>query len=173
VGTTIIVDACTIITFGNVGRLDVVDGLRAHRVVTGIRSRDEVRRDPAKQQVLDSISAGRIIVEQIDLTSSAEQDSLRDFDARPAFRNRGDAEVLALAERRGYVVASDDGAVSRIVRDRFGQDRLAGALDLLVWAVRENRIELQDAKALLATLDLGPQVLLRLQKAGKALDDLL
>jgi hypothetical protein len=80
---------------------------------------------------------------------------------------------LALAERRGYIVVSDDGAVSRVARDRFGQERIAGALDLLVWAVRENRIELQDAKTILTTLDLGQQLSMRLQKAGKTFDDLL
>ena len=47
----------------------------------------------------------------IDLGDAVEQEVLQRYDALIPFRSRGDAEVLALAKARGYIVESDDQAV--------------------------------------------------------------
>lgn len=169
----IVLDACTIISFGNAGRLDLIDGLQLDSVCVSARARVEVVRDPARVAMEASIAAGRLSVVSIDLENPAEQDALRDFDARPAFRGRGDAEVLALAACRGYTVASDERAVRAVVRERWGNQRLAGTADFIVWAVREGRIEVAEAECALAQLDSGGAVLAELRRLGRTLRDFI
>jgi predicted nucleic acid-binding protein len=169
----IVLDACMIISFGNAGRLDLIAGLRLDSVCVSARARAEVVRDPARAAMEASIAAGRLSVISIDLDNAAEQDALRDFDARPAFRGRGDAEVLALAACRGYIVASDERAMRSVVREQWGAQRLAGTADFVVWAVREGRIEIGEAEYVLAQLDSGAAVLSALERQGRTLGDFI
>jgi hypothetical protein len=107
-----------------------------------------------------------IAVEAVDLAVGAEQEALARFDARPAFRNRGEAEVLALAATRGYIVGSDEVAVRRAALSEFGVSRLAGTLDFLKWAVVEGRATALQAEILLKGLDVGPGILRELARRG-------
>lgn len=165
-------DACLVITFGGAGRLDLIAG-GERRVVIAARAGEEVVRPPARPRLEEALDAGAIEVESIDLDVADEQDALARYDADPAFRDRGDAEVLALAATRGYTVGSDDRAIGRRVRTDLGPDRIAGTLDVIVWAVRDERISLSDAHAFLENCDVGPALLRRLTVAGVDLEDLI
>jgi hypothetical protein len=168
-----IFDACIGITFGNVARLNLVTGLRSGRVVIGRRALMEITRAPARDAVHAAVDAGEILIEAIDLRDAREQAALAKFDARRAFQGRGDAEVLALAACRGYIVASDERAIQRTAWQEFGKQRVAGTLDILIWAVREERLTLHEAEELLEVLDSGPGVGARLASRGATLEDLI
>lgn len=120
-----------------------------------------------------SIASGRLCVESIDVEDPAEQEALRAYDARPAFRGRGDAEVLALAACRAYIVASDERAIRATVLAEWGPNRLAGTADFIVWAVREGRLAAGDAEEVLSQLDSGARVLAQLKREGRTVRDLL
>lgn len=120
-----------------------------------------------------SIAAGRLCVESIDVENPAEQEALQAYDARPAFRGRGDAEVLALAASRGYIIASDERAIRATVLAEWGPNRLAGTADFIVWAVREGRLGAGDAEEVLSQLDSGTRVLAQLKREGRTVRDLL
>jgi hypothetical protein len=169
----IILDACMIIAFGNAGRFDLIDGLQLDSVCVGTRARGEVVRDPARAIMGASIAAGHLRVVEIDLENSSEQDALRRYDARPAFRDRGDAEVLALAECRGYIAGSDERAIRSVVVANLGPTRVAGTLDFFRWAVAEGRLSLADAAQVLGQLDSGVQILAQITARGQQLHDLL
>lgn len=169
----IVLDACTIIAFGNAGRLDLIDGLLAHRVAVSTRVRGEVVRDPARAQMEASIAAGRLATVTIDLENPAESEALARFDAKPAFRNRGDAEVLALAACRGHLVGSDERAIRSAVVADHGLSRIAGTLDFIRWAIAEGRLALTEAEPVLAGLDSGAQILSHIAARGQRLADLL
>jgi predicted nucleic acid-binding protein len=168
----VISDACFLITFGNAGALGVVTSLQAHRVLVSARSLGEVTKPPARAALDAALAAGTIVVERIDFDKPAEQDALVRFDARMAFRNRGDAEVLALAVSRGYIVASDDRAVRSAAVAEIGGKRLAGTVDFLKWAVSEGRMTKAGAVALLRTLDVGPGIIAQVVARGQVPDDL-
>lgn len=167
---TVVIDACLAITFGNASALRVLSGLRVHRVVIAERAVAEVTRPPAQTELSQEIGHGTIVVEAIDVFDAGEQAALVRFDAMAQFRNRGDAQVLALAATRGYVVGSDDVAVRRTAFAEFGAARLAGTLDFLKWAVVEGRIATSDALTLLPTLDVGPNIIRRLTRRGRTLE---
>ncbi len=169
----IVLDACTIISFGNVGRLHIVDTLQRDSVCVGVKVRSEVLREPARAAMEASIAGGSLAVVHVDLENPVEQEAWQKFDSRPAFRGRGEAEVLALAETRGYIVASDERAVRLVVRERMGELRLAGTADFIVWAVREGRLSVAEAHAVLTELDSGVAVLTHLSRQGSTLRDLI
>lgn len=169
----IILDACTIISFGNVGRLEIIDAIESDGVCVGAKARAEVLRDPARAAMEASIAGGRLTVVSVDPENPAEQEAWRMFDDRPAFRGRGEAEVLALAATRGYVVASDERAVRTAVREQLGAAQLAGTADFIVWAVREARLSIAEAETALTQLDSGAAVLAQLQRQGLTLRDLV
>jgi predicted nucleic acid-binding protein len=169
----LILDACIGITFGNAGRIDLLTGLQTAQVVIGRRALSEIRKPPARDALRAAVDAGGILVKTIDLSDVREQAALARFDARRAFQGRGDAEVLALAACRGYIVASDERAIQRTALQEFGKQRVAGTLDILIWAVREERLTIDGADALLKVLDSGPGVAARLASRGATLEDLI
>src|SRR5438445_789323 len=146
--------------------------LRAHRVLVSARSLAEVTKPPARTALDTALASGAIAVESINVEDPAEQGALARFDARIAFRNRGDAEVLALTVSRGYIVASDDRAVRSAAIAEVGATRLAGTVDFLKWAVSEGRLEKAAAIALLGTLDVGAGIIRQVAARGLVLDDL-
>ena len=81
--------------------------------------------------------------------------------------------MLAIAVARGYLVASDESAVRKAARDELGQQRVAGSLDLLKWAVQENRLKVGEAVRILPELDRGPAVMAMLQRRGEDVAKLL
>jgi len=171
-GRTLVVDACLVITFGGTGQLDLVSG-GDHRVVIGKRASAEVIHAPARPQLDAALENGSIDLESVDLDREAEQEALARYDSFVAFRNRGDAEVIALAATRGYIVGSDDAAVRRRVRADLGPERIAGTLDVVVWAIRDGRLSLAGADAFLTKCDVGPHLLRTMEASGTSLEDLI
>jgi predicted nucleic acid-binding protein len=59
---------------------------------------------------------------------------------------RGEASCLALAEHRGFLVASDEkGAFLRLARERLGQGRVVTTPDLLLMAIRVGVLPVEQA----------------------------
>lgn len=168
----LVLDACLAITFGQQKRLKLITD-SSRRIVIGARAREEVERPPARTELDEALREGEVEVESIDLDEPDEQDALARYDAMPAFRDRGDAEVIALAVTRGYIVGSDDQAIRRHVREDLGPTRIAGTLDVVVWAVRDGRMTLDDAMAFLRACDVGPALLVALDAQGRSLEELV
>lgn len=169
----LILDACLLITFGNVGRLSLITELRDRALLTTDRVRNEVLLPPASTALADAIRRGSIGTVAINLDVEQELTALATFDAMPGFRGRGEGEVLALAEVHGYVVGSDEIAVRRTAAMRFGAGRVATSLDILVYAMREGRLDLLEADALLDELDVGPGIRRTLTARGVTLAQLV
>jgi predicted nucleic acid-binding protein len=170
---TLLLDACLAITFGTADRLALLTELQRYRVAIPPHALGEVRRPPASDRLRQAIQEGHISVESLNLDLVEERDALAQFDARPAFRGRGEAEVLALAQIRGYLVGSDERAVASVVREEFGAGRIAGTLDILIWAVREQRLGAAEAEHLLRHLDTGLGILKALKRSGTRLQHLI
>lgn len=170
---TLLLDACLAITFANVDRLDLLTDLRRHRVAIGPLALAEVRKPPAKHRLHQAVRSRQIVVEALDLDLVHERHALADFDSRPAFRGRGEAEVLAIAQSRGYLVGSDERAVAAVAREELGASRVAGTLDVLVWAVREKRLASAEAERLIGQLDTGIGIQKMLRRTATGFHDLL
>jgi len=170
---TLVLDACMAITFGNAGALDFITDSSRYRVTIASRAVGEVVRPPACDALEKALVEGQIETISIDLSVSEEQEALVRFDARPAFRGRGDAEVLALALARDCAVCSDERAIQHVIRESLGPEYILSTLDMIVFAMREDRITVTDAERLLERLDVGPACLRRLEAEGRTLPDLI
>jgi predicted nucleic acid-binding protein len=168
-----VLDACLIITFGSVERLELLIEAPVGRVIVAARAFAEVKRPPARDLLRTAVSEDRIHREAIDLERQAEQEAFARFNGRPAFRNRGEAEVLALALTRNYIVGSDERPVQTAAIQELGRQRVAGSLDILIWALRDRRLSLAEAEALVDELDSGDGIRRLLGTNGKRLRDLL
>jgi predicted nucleic acid-binding protein len=151
----------------------VESSVAVDQVLTTLRVVREVTRPPAVTALQRAIEDGSVGTTSIDMTLPAEQDALVRFDRVPAFRGRGDAEVLAVAVERGYLICSDDPAVRRSATAELGRGRVAGSLDILVWAVSEKRLSVQDAEQLFHRLDVAPGLESAMKKRGVSLAELL
>lgn len=169
---TLVLDACLVITFGNADALELVTGIEGYEVVIASRAIGEVRRPPASRSLRAALEERRIRSTAIDLSVAGEQDALARFDAMPAFRGRGDAEVLALAVSRGYAVGTDERAIRRVVKAELTPRHLVSTLDVLVLAVRQGRMSARKAVRLLERIDVGPAYAKRMKDAGLAFEDL-
>lgn len=169
----VLFDACQAITFASVSRLDLILDLQRHAVAIGGRASEEVLRDPARTAVRAAIDRGLLPVERVDLVDSGEAAALLRYDSMPAFQGRGDAEILAIAQRRSRVVGSDDQAVLREAGRSPGIPGIATSLDWIVWAIREDRIRLKEADRLIDRLDVGQGLRKRLTRAKRRLGDLV
>jgi hypothetical protein len=161
------------ITFGSAGHLQLVLDAELVSPAIGARAMREVAREPARTAVHEAVKAGRLQIQAIDLTKGDEVKALARFDADPAFRGRGDAEVLALAEQRGYLVGTDDRAIRTAAMKAIGAARLVSTLDVLVWARRQSRLSAAQAKKILRQLDIGSEIERQLQRAGIGIEDLV
>lgn len=171
--STIIIDACLAITHGNARALDLVIDLRCHDVTIAQRAMKEVTRQAARDELESAVGQAKLRVESIIPEVPGDQEALARFDSSPRFRGRGDAEVLALAAARGWIVGSDDVAVRRVAVEAFGPGRVAGTLDFLRWAVSEGRLTLREGVERLQGLDVGPGLLRRLQRQRMSVEEVL
>lgn len=166
-------DSCLLITLGNAGELGLVLANPRLTVLVGSRALGEVVRPPASDALTGAVANGTLGMEAVDLDNAAEAGELARFDAMPAFRGRADAEVLALANCRGGCVGSDDRAVRHVAAGLLGATRVVGTLDILVWSLRDGRLDVAEAEALLDRLDVGAGIRARLAAAGRTLADLV
>lgn len=169
----LVLDACLVITFGSTERLDLLIDAPVERVVVAARVFAEVTRPPSRDLLEAAVNDSRIQIEAIDLDRRTEQEAFARFNARPAFRDRGEAEVLALAVARNYIVGSDERPVRTATIQELGLQRIAGSLDVLIWAIRDGRLSLVEAEALVNHLDSGEGIQRLLRVHGTRLSELL
>lgn len=172
-GKTLVLDACTTLTFAKVNRLDLIIDLEGFRVAIAARAHAEVKREPAVSVLARAVRLARIAVESVDLGVPREAAALALFDSMTAFRGRGEAEVLALAIERGYVIATDEPAVRDALRARAPQAPFMTSTHVLKQAVAERRLTHDDAVALFNTLDVAHGTRALLRKLGYSIEDLL
>ena len=163
---TLVLDACTVITFARAGRLDVLTRAYGYRVVMAGRAHAEVRKPPSSTALAAEVEAGLVVVESVDLGDAAEAAALARYDGRPAFRGRGEAEVLTLAAARGYLIVSDENPVLMAALTDLGPGRALTSGAMLKLAVGQGRLSAAEAEALLPSLDVAPIIQSALTRLG-------
>ena len=147
--TTVAVDASVLINLIQAGRLDLLSAIRRWVFLVPDQAAEEVSY-PEHAAVLDqALQAGDLHVESI--TDLMEMACFADLRSR---MGRGEAACLAMAEQRGWTVASDDRgrAFLRIVRERIGEERLIDTAEIVRAAHQEKVISRGEADGLLQSL---------------------
>jgi predicted nucleic acid-binding protein len=148
-GRTVVVDANIIINLIHIGRLSLLTSIPGYDFVLPVDVGAEIRQPEQRSELDGAVSTGTLRVESItdfkDLTQLAE---LR------TFLGRGEAACLVLAERHGWVIASDERRrFRREVIARIGQGRLVTTPGLLVLAIRAGALTVDEADVAKAVLE--------------------
>ena len=138
-------DACFLINFLAVDRMDVLASLASFRFHCPREVAGEVVRPLQAERLARAIADGIVVDEEIfDLTEiSIIADLLREQ------LGRGESACLALAQSRGWLLASDErGRFRRQATERIGVDRLMTTRDALARAVVLGTISGSEARAI-------------------------
>ena len=164
--TTLVLDACTTITFARVKRLDIVAGIPGIRVVIAARALAEVKKQPAKDMIAKAIRNNLIAVASISLEDPAEAAALATYDGDHRFRETGEAEVLALAVARRYVGGSDEHIVREAAEAALGKGYALQTVNLMKIAVVDGRLTVDEAVSVFESMDVAPTYMRALARLG-------
>jgi predicted nucleic acid-binding protein len=148
-----VVDASLLISLGKAGRLGLLlDATELELFVTPT-VRAQLQSNDTRGPVEERIVAGRIQVLHLSSDDEAELNALAEWSE---LVDEGEAECIAVAVTRGWLVGLEDRAAQRAIRRRGGGPRWVGCADLLVLAVRARRLTVEEADAVLRSLDVYP-----------------
>jgi hypothetical protein len=145
-----VADASLLLSLGEATALHLLwedPGLTWH--VTPI-ARGEVRRDPTRSELSRAILAGRLAATELDADSEEE---LRLFAHWSDVVDAGEAEAIAVALARGWVVGLEDLFAQRRVTREAGKVHWLNAAGLLLRATLAGRMSIADADAVFVRLD--------------------
>lgn len=143
-------DACFLINFLAVDQLSVLSSLAdEYRFVAPLEVVNEVRRPAERNRLEASLQLG--VVEAVEITDPAELASLTD--ALRSGLGDGECACLALAECRGWLIASDErGRFRRVASDKIGIDRVITTPSVLALLVEGGHVAGGAARAMAAEL---------------------
>jgi predicted nucleic acid-binding protein len=145
-----VVDTTLLISLGKVGALHILTSSTAHIWHITPIVRGEVVSRETREGLEQAIVSGRIRPSEMDLSVSADSDALAKW-ARLV--DPGEAEAIAVAEVRGWRIATEDRQAQRAVQRELGVGRWINSANLLVDGVRGNRVTIGDANEIFRRLD--------------------
>lgn len=145
----IAVDACILINLLRLGRLDILEESASLEPVVTQSVIDEITDEIQRNELEGSISAGRI--ELIDPDPTALDTFITAIESG---LGRGEASCIAISTATGILLGCDEkaGCFTRFIEATGLSGRVVTTRDLMVMAIDENRLGLEDANALLDTL---------------------
>lgn len=145
----VVTDANVIINLIHAGHLALLGALQAYEFVVPEEVTYEVSESAQREALQAAITAGHLVPEAI--TDTAELTSYAEL--RQVI-GRGEAACLALAQSRGWLIASDEkGRFRREVLARLGEGRLVTTPGLFVLAIRAEAISIAEADRAKAILE--------------------
>lgn len=145
----VVCDTCILVNFGRIARLDLLVDHPEYRFVVPEQVLDELT-DPAQRvQVTAAIASGGLeLVVSSDLAEIAESVELR------RHMGRGEAVAFAVAEHRGWLIATDEGRrTRRLIVERLGATRLLTTPAILLRCMGAGMLSVSDADAIKAELE--------------------
>ena len=145
-----VLDASLLLSLGDASALDQLWSDPHHRWHVTPISRSEVASEPTRTEVSRAILNGWLRPTELDMDSPKELTAL-------AYWTRcvdpGEAEAIAIATSRGWVVGIEDLAAQRRLTRETGSHRWINAAGLLMAAVRAGQLPLALADAIFVRLD--------------------
>ena len=147
--TVVVIDANVMINFIHIGRLDLLARLPGLRFVVPEHVVTEITDATQAAELRAVLERGD--VEEVRMTDAAE---IARFAALTETLGRGESACLALAEARGWTVASDERrAFRRTAVERIGEDRLLTTPALILRAIRAGLATVAEADGWKARLE--------------------
>ena len=144
----VVCDACVLINFLVVGRLDLLSENPAFRFVVTEHVIEEITDLAQKENLAAALREGKI--QQIDLT---DPEGLALFAELRKTLGSGEAAAIALAAQRSWAIATDDSGTRRQVESYLGRGRLLTTPGILLQAIRGGVLTVQEADGIKANLE--------------------
>lgn len=139
--TVVVCDACVLINFLIVDRLDLLSKNPAYRFVVTEHVTQEVTEPDQNARLRGAIESGDI--EQIDLS---DPPGLLLFAELRETLGGGEAAAIALAVQQSWAIATDEGGrTRREIEGRLGENRLLTTPGILLDAIRHGTLSIDDA----------------------------
>ena len=134
-------DTSVLINFLHLKRLDLLFALPGFDFAVPEHVEEEVTYPEQKRALTAVLEAGRLRRERI-----VDPDEIASYAEFSRLMGRGEAACLALAEKRGWHIASDErGRFQRLSRERIGEDRILNTPGVLILAIREGLLDVEEA----------------------------
>ena len=148
-GRVVLTDANILINFLHLDRLDLLGDLPGYEFLVPDHVVEEIR-DPGQREHLEmGIRSGFFSI--LSITDLEEIESYARFHR---YLGQGESACLAVAQRRGYFVASDErGVFRRTAGEAIGQERILATPDILVLAIRSGLATVEEADGWKAILE--------------------
>lgn len=145
----VVTDANVIINFIHIGQLKLLTRLSRLRFVVPEHVVAEVYEPAQAAELRDFIKGGGL--KRVRITEPAELERYAELSET---LGKGESACLALAESRGWSLASDERRkFRRTVVDKIGEESLLTTPDLIVRAIREGLVTVTKADRWKATLE--------------------
>lgn len=115
--------------------------------------RNEIQREPARSEVSNAVLDGRLGLAELAMESSDESGAWARWSG---IVDPGEAEAIAVATTRGWVVGIEDRFAQRRLTEAAGPESWVNAATLLVSAIEEGRLSLPSADLIFQDLDCYP-----------------
>jgi hypothetical protein len=145
-----IADASLLLSLGAASALHLLWNDPDHAWHVTPIARGEIRSDPTRSEISRALLNGRLATAELDTDSAAE---LQLFAHWSSVVDAGEAEAIAVALSRGWVVGLEDLAAQRQVTRAAGAEHWVNSATLLVAAVGQGRLSITEADALFVRLD--------------------
>jgi predicted nucleic acid-binding protein len=142
------VDASTLINFLLLDRVDLLGSLNAFDFLVPTEVKGEILDETQRARLEAGFASGHLA--EIQLASPEELATYAELRDR---LGAGESACLALAAHRELLVACDDRAAVRIADQLLGPDRLLNTPGLLVLAITEGHLAVNEADSAKAVLE--------------------
>ena len=145
----VVTDANILINLIHIGRLSILGSLAQFEFVVPDEVVVEILDEEQSRALRAAIDANQISLKPIEST-----EELTTFTELVSFLGEGESACLALAQQRGWWVASDEGgAFRREAQQRLGPGRLINTPGLLLSAIRAGVLTVEEADQVKAVLE--------------------
>lgn len=145
-----VADASLLISLGAASALELLWGDRDLVWHIPPIARGEIQSEPTRSELSRAILDGRLITTELDTDSEEE---LQLFARWTTLVDAGEAEAIAVALARDWVVGLEDLFAQRRVTRDSGTEHWINAAALLLAAVRQGRKNMSEADAIFVRLD--------------------
>ncbi len=145
----VVCDTCILVNFARIARLDLLVEHPDYRFVVPDQVLDELT-DPGQRVYVDAAIAngGLPLVVSSDLAEIAKAVELR------RHMDRGEAVAFAVAEHRGWLIATDEGRrTRRMIVEQLGATRLLTTPAIILRCIRAGMLTVEDADVIKAELE--------------------
>ena len=145
----VVCDTCILVNFARIARLDLLVEHPDYRFVVPEQVLDELT-EPGQRVSVDAAlaSGGLELVVSSDLAEITKAVELR------RHMDRGEAVAFAVAEHRGWLIATDEGRrTRRMIIEQLGAKRLLTTPAILLSCIRAGVLTVADADAIKAELE--------------------